>query len=226
VAGCSCIAPTNPCPGVASGVNGPPGRAFQACDRWGHIGATPGPRTTGSQRTTPVNTGPPSAEVTGLTPPPAAGRRDPRRSLTRKRSQLQTLSRPQQASGQPKRWSERCSGAGSAGRVLDGEGSLVGAASRGRLPMESVSLFNLPVHRPLGPDPLIRSFVQHLYAEFARLGPSWSGGASESPLGHGQGGGRRRRAARAASAHHQPLGPAAATGPHCSSAGEEVVTTG
>jgi hypothetical protein len=77
VAGCSCIAPTNPCPGVASGVNGPPGRAFQACDRWGHIGATPGPRTTGSQRTTPVNTGPPSAEVTGLIPPPAAGRRDP-----------------------------------------------------------------------------------------------------------------------------------------------------
>jgi hypothetical protein len=45
--------------------------------------------------------------------------------------------------------------------------------------MESVSLFNLPVHRPLGPDPLIRSFVRHLYAEFARLGPSWSGGASE-----------------------------------------------
>src|SRR5215203_5274952 len=46
-------------------------------DRWGHGGATSGPRATGSQRTTPVNTGPPSAEVSGQTPPPAAGRHDP-----------------------------------------------------------------------------------------------------------------------------------------------------
>src|SRR5512132_4031674 len=51
--------------------------AFQARHPLGHVGATSGPRATGSQRTTPVNTGPPSAEVTGHTPPPAAGRRDP-----------------------------------------------------------------------------------------------------------------------------------------------------
>jgi hypothetical protein len=44
---------------------------------WGHGGATSGPRTTGSQRTTPVNTGPPSAKVIGHTPPTAAGRGDP-----------------------------------------------------------------------------------------------------------------------------------------------------
>jgi hypothetical protein len=53
-------------------------------DRWGHGGATSGPRATGSQRTTPVNTGPPSAEVTRHTPPPPQVVAIPRRSLTRK----------------------------------------------------------------------------------------------------------------------------------------------
>ena len=52
------------------------GRSHSA-NRWGHGGATSGPRTTGSQRTPPVNTGLPSAEVTEHTPLPAAGRRDP-----------------------------------------------------------------------------------------------------------------------------------------------------
>jgi hypothetical protein len=63
-------------------------------DRWGHGGATSGPRATGSQRTTPVNTGPPSAEVAGHTPHPPQVAAIPGRSLTRKRSQVQTLSRP------------------------------------------------------------------------------------------------------------------------------------
>jgi hypothetical protein len=36
--------------GVASGMEGLPGRAFQARDRWAHIWAISGPRTTGPQR--------------------------------------------------------------------------------------------------------------------------------------------------------------------------------
>jgi len=47
--------------GVGSRLGGVPGRAFQARDRWGHIGATFGPRTTGPQRTTTVTSGPSSA---------------------------------------------------------------------------------------------------------------------------------------------------------------------
>jgi hypothetical protein len=40
------------------------GRAFQARDWWGHIGATSGPRTTGSQRTTAVTSGTTSCQLT------------------------------------------------------------------------------------------------------------------------------------------------------------------
>jgi hypothetical protein len=60
----------------------------------GHIGATSGPRTAGSQRTTAVTSGPlpPSSQVTfGQTPQVAVSAQ---RSLTRKGSQVQTLSRP------------------------------------------------------------------------------------------------------------------------------------
>ena len=59
--------------GVASGQDD----GADAPSKLGTAGATSGPQMTGSQRTTPVNTGPPSAEVTRHTPPPAAGRRDP-----------------------------------------------------------------------------------------------------------------------------------------------------
>jgi hypothetical protein len=60
----------------------------------GANGATSGPRTTGSQRTIPVNTGPPSAKVTGHTPPPAAGRRDPREIPDTEEVTGSNLSRP------------------------------------------------------------------------------------------------------------------------------------
>ena len=60
---------------VTSRLNGVPGRAFQARDRWGHIGATSGPRTTGSQRTTAVTSGPASCQLTGHIRPDSAGRR-------------------------------------------------------------------------------------------------------------------------------------------------------
>ena len=60
----------------------------------GHTGATSGPRTSRSQRTTAVTTGPASAQLTRHTPPFAAGRAVLLGSLTRKRSQVQTLSRP------------------------------------------------------------------------------------------------------------------------------------
>jgi hypothetical protein len=43
---------------------------------WGHTGATPGPRTTGPQRTTAVTIGPASAPLNEWTRPSAAGRRD------------------------------------------------------------------------------------------------------------------------------------------------------
>jgi hypothetical protein len=62
--------------GVGSRLSGLPGRAFQARDRWGHIRATSGPRTTRSQRTTTVIIGPPSTQLSRHTPPPTAGRRD------------------------------------------------------------------------------------------------------------------------------------------------------
>jgi hypothetical protein len=70
------------------------GCAFQARDRWGHIGATSGPRTTGSQRTTPVTIGQATTQLTEHTcssPQVVAPRPG---SLTRKGSQVQTLSRP------------------------------------------------------------------------------------------------------------------------------------
>ena len=51
--------------------------AFQARDPRGHIVATSGPRTTGSQRTRTATIGRASARLTGRTPPPAAGRCDP-----------------------------------------------------------------------------------------------------------------------------------------------------
>ena len=60
--------------GVASGWDDGTGRAFQARDRWGHTGATSGPRTTGSQRTTAVTTGQTTAQLTEQTRPSAAGR--------------------------------------------------------------------------------------------------------------------------------------------------------
>jgi hypothetical protein len=62
------------------------GRAFQARDRWGHTGATSGPRTTGSQRTIPVTPGSASPQLPcllGQVPQVAATLQG---SLTRKRS--------------------------------------------------------------------------------------------------------------------------------------------
>jgi hypothetical protein len=60
----------------------------------GHIGATSGPRTTGSQRTTPVTSGQAIASSPSrLDHPPQVTAPLPG-SLTRKRSQVQTLSRP------------------------------------------------------------------------------------------------------------------------------------
>jgi len=47
--------------------------AFQGRDRWGHMGATSGPRTTRSQRTTTVTSGSASSQLTGQTWPSAAG---------------------------------------------------------------------------------------------------------------------------------------------------------
>jgi hypothetical protein len=61
--------------GVGSGRDDGTGRAFQARDRWGHIGATSGPRTTGSQRTTTVTSGPASCQFTSHIRPDSAGRR-------------------------------------------------------------------------------------------------------------------------------------------------------
>jgi hypothetical protein len=61
--------------GEACGVDALPGRTFQARDRWGHPGATSGPRTTGSQRTTAVTSGPASSQLTGHIRPGSAGRR-------------------------------------------------------------------------------------------------------------------------------------------------------
>ena len=72
--------------GVASGRNAGTGRAFQARDRWGHIGATSGPRTTGLQRTTTVTSGPASCQFTSHIRPDAQVAASARRSLTRKRS--------------------------------------------------------------------------------------------------------------------------------------------
>src|SRR5215217_3488078 len=45
-------------------------------DGWGHIGATSGPRSIGSQRTTPVTIGQTTAQLTEQTQPSAAGHRD------------------------------------------------------------------------------------------------------------------------------------------------------
>jgi hypothetical protein len=67
--------------------------------------------------------------------------------LTRKRSQVQTLSRPPRPSDQWKRWSACCPGGGSAGRVPDGERFLC---------------LTFLFMDPLGPDPLIRSFERRL----------------------------------------------------------------
>jgi hypothetical protein len=78
--------------GVASGLNGVPGHAFQARDRWGHIGATSGPRATGSQRTTTVINGPPSAQLNHQMRVGVAGRLDPRRSLARRKPGVQIRS--------------------------------------------------------------------------------------------------------------------------------------
>jgi uncharacterized membrane protein len=64
------------------------GRAFQARDHWGHIGATSGPRATGSQRTTAVTIGPPSAQLTEHTRHPAQVAATLVGSLTQKRSQV------------------------------------------------------------------------------------------------------------------------------------------
>jgi hypothetical protein len=54
--------------GVASGVERLPGRAFQARDRWGHIGAT-------NDRIAADNSGPASSQLTGHIRPDSAGRR-------------------------------------------------------------------------------------------------------------------------------------------------------
>jgi hypothetical protein len=43
---------------------------------WGHVGATSGPRSTGSQRTTPVTIGQTTAQLTEQTRPSAAAHRD------------------------------------------------------------------------------------------------------------------------------------------------------
>ena len=72
--------------GVGSGRDDGTGRAFQARDRWGHIGATSGPRTTGSQRTTTITGGLSSDQLTGHTPPPPQVAAAVLGSLTRKRS--------------------------------------------------------------------------------------------------------------------------------------------
>jgi hypothetical protein len=50
--------------------------AFQARDRWGHPGATSGPRTTGAQRTRTVTVGLSSAQLTDQAEADVAGRRD------------------------------------------------------------------------------------------------------------------------------------------------------
>jgi hypothetical protein len=60
--------------------------ATLARDRWGHIGATSGPRMIGSQRTTRVTSGPASCQFTSHIRPDSAGRHLRQGSLTRKRS--------------------------------------------------------------------------------------------------------------------------------------------
>jgi hypothetical protein len=62
--------------------------------RWATSGATSGPRTSRSQPTIAVTTGPASASLPGTLPCPPQVARALLRSLTRKRSQVQTLSRP------------------------------------------------------------------------------------------------------------------------------------
>jgi hypothetical protein len=79
--------------GIASGRMIGPARAFQARDRWGHIGATFGPRMTGPQRTTPVTSGAACPQLTGQARLGPHVTSTARRSLTRKRSQVRTLSR-------------------------------------------------------------------------------------------------------------------------------------
>jgi hypothetical protein len=58
----------------ASGLNRALGRAFQACGRRGHIGATSGPRTSRSQRTTPVTSSAVSSQLIGHIRPSSADR--------------------------------------------------------------------------------------------------------------------------------------------------------
>jgi hypothetical protein len=63
--------------GIASAPEDGTGRAFQARDRQGHIGAKSGPRTTRAQRTTTVISGPSSAQLIGQIWADAAGPRGP-----------------------------------------------------------------------------------------------------------------------------------------------------
>jgi transposase-like protein len=63
----------------------------QARDRWATSGPHPGPRTTGSQRTTTVNAGPSSAQLTGQAKLAAGYRHDG--LTTAEREELRRLRR-------------------------------------------------------------------------------------------------------------------------------------
>jgi hypothetical protein len=110
--GLTATPPPDPCPHTPDPVqHGPPTslpprptltspeRSTRSSNRagsapWGHIGATSGPRTTGSQRTTAVTSGPASSQLTGHLRPSPQVAASARRSLTRKRLSF-NLSRPQ-----------------------------------------------------------------------------------------------------------------------------------
>jgi hypothetical protein len=68
----------------ASWLSGVPGRAFQARDRRGHTGATSGPQSAGPQRTTPVTTGSPFAQLPGTDGQASQVASTARRSLARR----------------------------------------------------------------------------------------------------------------------------------------------
>jgi hypothetical protein len=112
-----------------------PERGLRTRDRWGHIGATSGPRTTGSQRTTTVNTGTPSAHLSGQTQAGVAGHNDPPQvpdtegvtgsnpvAPTNKTLTSGKCCRAHDHGAiQPKRWSVRCLRGRSRDGVSDGE---------------------------------------------------------------------------------------------------------
>src|SRR5688572_8269525 len=64
---------------------------LQSSDAWGRLGATSGPRTTGSQRTITVTIGRASAQLTGHTPQPPQVAATLLGSLTRKRTVAKAL---------------------------------------------------------------------------------------------------------------------------------------